>query len=204
MLAILPPLGRMIASMTGSSEIESGFLGSDGVLPSFLLPFHILSASAMMLTGPFLVNSNILKRFRKTHRLMGRLFVAGGVLGGISALLITILNPDRYSEITFLTNLLFGGWLTVTSVMALRMARDRDFVRHRRWAIRAFAAALTVAVHRVFVLPALLQVILNLEGGFSDLILTLFTIFVGELIIRWPKRTPKRGSRSRVGSAVSR
>ena len=186
---------------TGGGFLSS-FLSSDGVIPRVLLPVHIVLSGLMNLVGPFQFNTVIRRRWPRVHRMLGYVFFPAAIGGGITAILITVINPTRYTTLNYLSNWAFGGWLTATAVMALVMIRRRQIRSHQRWAIRAFGAALTVAIHRVWGLISLVIPPLDsdaIPGDVKDIMLSLATIAVAEALARRAgRRRGWRRSRARL------
>ncbi len=165
----------------------SSFLSSDGIVPRVLLPVHIMLSGLMNLVGPFQFNSVIRRRWPSVHRRLGYIFFPVAIGAGITAILITAINPTRYTTLNYLSNWVFGGWLTLTAVMALVMVRRRQIKRHQRWAVRAFGAAITVAIHRVWGLFSLAIPPLDSDAvpaDVKDIMLSLSTIAVAEVLAR--------------------
>jgi len=182
---------------TGGGVLPS-FFSSDGVVPRVLLPVHIVLSGLMNLVGPFQFNSVIRRRWPRVHRWLGYIFFPAAIGGGVTAIMITVINPTRFSTLNYLSNWAFGGWLTATAVMALVMIRRRQIRSHQRWAIRAFGAALTVAIHRLWADVALLVPPLEsdaIPGDVRDIMLSLATIAVAEALAR--RSGGRRGSRRR-------
>lgn len=183
----------------GQSEAGGGFLSSffssDGIVPRVLLPFHIALSGLMNLVGPFQFNSVIRRRWPSIHRRLGYTFFPAAIGAGVTAIMITVINPGRFTTLNYLSNWAFGGWLAATAVMALVMIKRRQIRRHQRWAIRTFGAALTVAVHRVWGVFALAIPPLDsdsIPGDVNDVMLSLATIGVAEALARRTVR--RRGS----------
>ncbi len=182
----------------------SSFFSGDGIVPRVLLPVHIVLAGLMNLVGAFQFNRVIRRRWPSIHRRLGYIFFPAAIGAGITAILITVINPTRYTTLNYLSNWAFGGWLTLTAVMALVMVRRRQIKRHQRWAIRAFGAALTVAIHRVWGLFSLAIPALDSDAippDVKDIMLSLSTIAVAEVLAR--RSGSRRGPRqTRLEPAV--
>jgi uncharacterized membrane protein YozB (DUF420 family) len=100
-----------------------------------LLATHITVGTIAMLTVWFQVWPWFRRHHPKTHRVMGRVYVACAVIGGSCGL--TILHfapPVGRIGVGFATLV----WIT-TSVTALVFARKRKFVLHRRFMLYSFA-----------------------------------------------------------------
>lgn len=170
--------------------VRGGFFGDDGVKPGGLLQVHVMFSVTMNFIGPLQFNKILRQRQRALHRRLGYIYVTCGVGSGLTALLITIINPDRFNTFNYVTNFVFGNWLVGSTLAALVMIRSRKIKRHQRWMIRSFGAALTVAVHRLyglllFAIPGMDQIeITAQDGAVQDFLLSAGTILVAEVIAR--------------------
>ena len=115
---------------TGGGYLPS-FFSSDGIIPRVLLPVHIVLSGLMNLVGPFQFNSVVRRRWPSVHRRLGYTFFPVAIGAGITAIMITIINPTRYTTLNYLSNWAFGGWLAATAVMALVMIRRRQIRSHQ-------------------------------------------------------------------------
>lgn len=198
----LPGEGASGEESAGGEGGSEGFFAPHGYKPSLTLPVHIATGSAMSLVGPFLVNRSLRNRFRRGHRVLGRVFIASGIVAGLLGTAMAIVGPltrfDRWMTGTM------GVWLAVSCGLSLYFIRKRQVSRHREWTIRAFAASLTIASHRLYVLvPAGWQFLPSRPGDGSDFYLSVITLATGELIVRqpWAKRSKPRAPKARVAPA---
>jgi len=169
--------------------LRGGFFGDDGVRPGGLLQVHVMFSVTMNFIGPLQFNKILRQKQRALHRRLGYIYVTCGVGSGLTALLITIINPERFNTFNYVTNFVFGNWLAGSTLAALVMIRSRKIKRHQRWMIRSFGAALTVAVHRLYAIllaiPGMDQIEITAQGGaVQDFLLSAGTILVAEVIAR--------------------
>ena len=144
---------------------------------------HIIGGSLMMLSAPVTLNTILLKRRKQLHRICGYLFLLGGIIAGISTIWITLAYPDRFISFNYATNLLLGSAMVIFPLIAVFKVRNKKFIEHRAWMIRAYAVAAGPAMHRVL----FFTYIGPLDGELSpywDIVLSVLTIFVGEMFIR--------------------
>ena len=171
-------------------EERQHLFDSGGISPSALLPIHIVMATTMNLIGPFQLNHVFRQRWMGLHRRLGYIYIFCGVGAGLSAILITLINPARYVPLNYVTNLVFGAWLAGSTVAAVMFVRRREIKRHQRWVIRSFGAALTVGVHRVYavvlhMLPFGGKIeIVALNGSLQDFLLSTIVVLVAEALAR--------------------
>lgn len=109
---------------------------------------HVVGAATALLIGPL----QFLKRLRHArpslHRLLGRLYVLGCTVGGVSGLALAAgAASGPLSRAGF--GLLAVAWLA-TTLTAWRAAVVRRFVAHRAWMIRSFALTFAAVTLRVY------------------------------------------------------
>ncbi|OXM52895.1 DUF2306 domain-containing protein [Amycolatopsis alba] len=120
--------------------------GNDFYYP--LLVAHVLFGTVAMVTACFQVWPAFRARYRRGHRITGRIYVFAGALpAGFVGLYIgwhTAAGPS-----VRVANLVGSVlWITVT-IIGLRMARQRRFADHRRWMSRSFALSMSIVLSRV-------------------------------------------------------
>jgi uncharacterized membrane protein len=112
-----------------------------------LLP-HGLAAACALLLGPFQFSERLRRRFTKLHRVMGRIYVAGCLVGAPIGIYIQNFetvhiynnNPVEFS-LTIATVFDAAIWMFCT-VMALAFILQRKVQLHRQWMTRSFACAI--------------------------------------------------------------
>lgn len=122
---------------------------------------HAFFGGLALALGPFQFHRGLLRRNRGRHRLLGKIYLVASAITGAAGLYLA-----GYSFGGMVTHLGFGalGLLTmITAVMGYRSARSRDFVRHREWVIRSFAAIFAAVTLRIE-LPLLIAAL----DGFPD------------------------------------
>jgi len=90
--------------------------------------FHLVTAIAPLALGPFQFWGWFRKRFIHLHRLLGRIYIVGSILGGLTALYLG-LTIDLEGSIAPLT-LLSTKWLFMT-VAARVTIKKKNIVAHR-------------------------------------------------------------------------
>ena len=112
---------------------------------------HVLGGATFGILGPIQFGRVLARRYGPLHRVMGRLFVAAGVMISLSSLSLLWHFPDTYSMPINIGRLLFGIALGMALALAVLAIRKRDFPRHRNWMIRAYAIGMgATAVTMVF------------------------------------------------------
>jgi uncharacterized membrane protein YozB (DUF420 family) len=137
-----------------------------------LLVAHILFGTVAMTTACFQIWPAFRTRYRRGHRLTGRVYVFAGALpAGLLGLYIGWHTTGGPS--VRVANLVGSAlWLTVT-IIGLRMARQRRFGEHRKWMSRSFALAMSIVLSRVINVAATIALtpqVATTFGG-SDLLM---------------------------------
>lgn len=107
-----------------------------------LVYFHVSGGTLMLFLGLANLYIGTTRRFFQYHKLVGRLYLIGGGLGAISAVVITSSTAHKAAGVTF-TNptisllALSAAWLLAAS-MAFRAVRNRRYDSHREWMIRSY------------------------------------------------------------------
>lgn len=135
----------------------SDMRGEEILANSFANPFltlHVLGAATALLVSPF----QFLARFRGRsglHRMVGRVYVAGCLLGGVAGLPLALgSTAGPVASAGFATLALL--WI-VTTWLGWRHAVGRRFLKHRRWMLRSWALTMAAVTLRLYLpLPPLL------------------------------------------------
>jgi uncharacterized membrane protein YozB (DUF420 family) len=113
-----------------------------------LLVAHVLFGTVAMTTACFQIWPAFRARYRRGHRLTGRIYVFAGALpAGLLGLYIGWHTTGGPS--VRVANLVGSAlWVTVT-IVGLRMAQQRRYGEHRKWMSRSFALAMSIVLSRV-------------------------------------------------------
>ncbi len=178
-------------------QIPSGTLAEDsahlGVAPISLF-VHVLAGLAFGITGPMQFVRALRNRFGALHRVSGRIFVLSGVVIGLSGLSILAQVVSQRTPMVDIARGLFGLALLVALAMALIAIRNRDFRRHRAWAIRSYAIGMGLGTVALVFIPLYIVTGQPPVGLTSDILFVVtwvMNMVVAEVIIR-------RSSRSRL------
>ncbi|GIH81285.1 hypothetical protein Plo01_77140 [Planobispora longispora] len=163
----LPPYLSLDPSLSRVPPVE----GFAAYYP--LLVAHILFGTVAMVACGLQVWPWFRRRHPVAHRIIGRVYVLGGVLpAGVLGLVIGAVSP--FGPVARVSNVILAAlWLAFT-VAGFRMARQRRFVDHRRWMIRSFALTMSIITNRIWGGIAAVILIPQLDTSFggSDVALT--------------------------------
>ena len=110
------------------------------------LMVHALGGATALILGALQFSTRLRHRRPDIHRLCGYCYVAGVLVAAPMAAYLSFTHGIRTMATE--TTVQSALWV-LTTVMALRAARERDFVVHRRWAIGSYAVTLIFVIGRV-------------------------------------------------------
>ena len=153
----------------------------------WLLPHGIAGACALLL-GPIQFSDRLRQRFRKLHRVIGRIYVAGVFLAAPLGLYIQYfqerMGGARSFTIAAATDAVL--WMATTGI-ALVFIRKGKVQEHQQWMTRSFAVALVFLEGRVIGGVTGWE---NLGDSASEAIVWFclaFSILAADLALQWQK-----------------
>ncbi|MBB5876188.1 DUF2306 domain-containing protein [Xanthomonas sp. 3498] len=109
---------------------------------------HATSAATALLCGPFQFVRRLRLRHPGWHRATGRVYVAGCMVGGISALFLAAgISTGPVAGAGF--GALGIAWMATTAI-ALRKVLTGRLAEHRQWMMRSFALTLSAVTLRLY------------------------------------------------------
>lgn len=148
---VMTLLSLVVALTAYRYPLNVGPLAPNVVANLFARPFldlHVAGAATALLIAPFQVLPGLRARRPGLHRVMGRIYVAGCLAGGIGGLVLAF-GSTAGPIATAGFGLLALAWLA-TTVQAWRMALARRVVEHRAWMIRSMALTLAAVTLRLY------------------------------------------------------
>lgn len=156
---------------------------------------HVLAGVAFGITGPVQFVRALRHRFGVLHRVSGRMFVLSGVILGLSGLsLLAQVTPQR-TPLVDIARGLFGLALLIALALAMAAIQNRDFLRHRAWAIRAYAIGMGFGAVALVFFPIYIITGQPPKGLASDILFIaswVLTIAFAEVVQRHSSRSPPR------------
>ena len=112
----------------------------------YLLP-HGLTAAFALLLGPMQFSDRLRARYTKLHRVSGRFYGAGALLGGpLGAIMQAVEGPDRWVVLSVVDAIM----LVMTTSIALIFILKGNVTQHRNWMTRSYAVTLVFLGGRFF------------------------------------------------------
>jgi uncharacterized membrane protein len=128
-----------------ADSYDGGFARHPG-----LTLLHMAPGLIFVILGPLQFVTKIRARYINLHRWYGRIYVASGVVVGVSALVLGAVvgfaGPTETAAVTF-----FSALFLIFLGLAVFRIRHREVAAHREWMIRAFALGLAVTTMRPMV-----------------------------------------------------
>ncbi len=192
LLTAIPILNSLFLAFqipSGNYAEESAHLA---VAPISLF-VHVVAGVAFGITGPMQFVRALRNRFGMLHRALGRIFVLSGAIIGLSGLSILMQVTSQRTPMVDIARGLFGVALLIALALAMAAIRNRDFLRHRAWVIRAYAIGMGLGTVALVFIPLYIVTGQPPIGPTSDILFVaswVLTIVIAEVVIR-------RSSRSR-------
>jgi len=115
----------------------------------WLLPHGVAGACALLL-GPMQFSERLRCRFRKLHRVLGRIYVAGVFIAAPLGVYIQYFEERLGESRSFTVAAIVDAVLLMgTTAVALGFILNGKVQQHRRWMTRSFAVALVFLESRV-------------------------------------------------------
>ncbi|WP_309643851.1 DUF2306 domain-containing protein [Phenylobacterium sp.] len=102
---------------------------------------HVMMAAVVTFGGTLQLVPQIRARAPAVHRFIGRAFLTTAILASVVGLYMTWGRPTAASVASAIAISLDAVLILVFAGLAWRTAVARDFVNHRRWAMRTFVVA---------------------------------------------------------------
>jgi hypothetical protein len=105
---------------------------------------HIVGVTVFGVLGAFQFAPGVRRRFRRWHRIAGRIVAPAGLIAAVSGLWLTLFLPATAADSTALVviRVVVVIAMVVSLVLGVAAAMRRDFTTHRAWMIRGYAIGL--------------------------------------------------------------
>ncbi|GIF39184.1 DUF2306 domain-containing protein [Actinoplanes xinjiangensis] len=102
---------------------------------------HIVGVTVFGVLGAFQFAPGVRRRFRRWHRIAGRIVAPAGLIAAVSGLWLTLFLPATAADSTALVviRVVVVVAMVVSLVLGVAAAMRRDFTTHRAWMIRGYA-----------------------------------------------------------------
>lgn len=178
------------AAMLPLYQIPTGTLPQESIrfaaVPITLFG-HALGGVLFGLLGPLQFAGVLKNRFGRLHRITGRIFVASGLLLGLSSLRLLAEFPEASTWVLVSARLTAGLGMSLALIWSLIAIRQGHVARHRAWMIRAYAVGMGSATISFIMLPIFLITGKAVQGYGADMLFVAswgINIAIAEWVIR--------------------
>ncbi|TMU56918.1 DUF2306 domain-containing protein [Flagellimonas algicola] len=148
-----------VALFYGGAAMDGDFMRWNRVLPhgyvegetmgNTAVAIHLLFAVIVMVGGPMQFIPKLRNYFPRLHRWNGRFYIGAAFLISLSGIYMVITKGTISGLVGDISVSLNGALILVFALMAIRTAMKRDFVVHRKWALRLFLTMAGVWFFRI-------------------------------------------------------
>jgi uncharacterized membrane protein len=131
------------------SEFNDSAYVENDVLGNLAYAGHVLLAIVMILGGSLQLLPSIRNRFRRFHRMNGRVVITLACLISLAGIYLIIFRGTVGNLLMHLLTSFAGLVILVSAYMSIKAARNKDFGKHKIWAIRLYLAANGVLFFRL-------------------------------------------------------
>jgi hypothetical protein len=165
---------------------------------------HFVAGAILLLLGPLQFIQAIRDHAPTVHRWIGRVYASAALIVGLGGLAFIALKGTVGGTPMDIGFGLYGALTVLAAVMTPYYARERQFVKHRAWAIRLFALAIGSWLFRMdyglwLSVTHRLGHTKSFDGPF-DIVMDYFfyvpNLIVAEIIIRTPNDRMQRAVRA--------
>lgn len=146
-------LGYGLTAMTSGWSTWSAFNNSaymeNDIIGNISYATHVLLAIAMILGGSLQILPSIRNRFTKFHRINGRIVVSLACIISLAGMYLIVFRGTVGNVLLHSLTAFSGLVILISSFMAIKMARNKNFAKHKVWAIRLYLAANGVLFFRL-------------------------------------------------------
>jgi uncharacterized membrane protein len=113
----------------------------------FFFVFHITSAIVPLTLGPLQFWNWFRNRYTNWHRILGKIYIIGSLLGGVSALVLGVLQTYQGSIVPVVILSILWLFMTISAWITIK---NKNIKAHRLFMIRSYTLALTFIWLRLF------------------------------------------------------
>ncbi|WP_332770411.1 DUF2306 domain-containing protein [Phenylobacterium sp.] len=128
------------AAWNQNKQLLKGYVPGD-TAGNLAFAAHVLMAAVVTFGGTLQLVPQIRARAPAVHRWIGRAFLSTAILASLVGLYMVWVRPTGDSGANAIAISLDAVLILTFAGLAWRTAMARDFVRHRRWAMRTFMVA---------------------------------------------------------------
>ena len=116
---------------------------------------HIVSATLFSVVGAFQFLPGLRRGKRSWHRMAGRVLIPAGFVLALSGLWMATVYPHPVGDgpALLVIRVVFGSYMLVCLVLAIRALVRRSYVAHGAWMTRAYALGIAAGTQALALIP---------------------------------------------------
>jgi hypothetical protein len=201
MIPIISGTFRLTQLSGGPELIPAALRFTDFPVPVIL---HIVSGVLFSVVGAFQFLPALRRGRRSWHRLAGRVLIPAGFVLALSGLWMATLSalPVGDGPALMVVRSVFGTYMLVALVLAVRALMRHRYVVHGAWMTRAYALGVAAGTQAFALIPGSIAFGSSREGARLVAMTAgwLINLAVAELVIRLRKRRALERSRGRASA----
>jgi uncharacterized membrane protein len=117
---------------------------------------HIVAGILFSVIGAFQFLPALRRGRRSWHKLAGRVLIPAGFVLALAGLWMATLYPHPVGDgpVLMVERVVFGGYMLVSLVLAVRALMRHDYVAHGTWMTRAYALGVAAGTQALALIPA--------------------------------------------------
>ncbi len=131
-----------------NTVLYNGLIEGD-IIGNIALIVHLFLAAVITFGGPLQFIPKVRSKFPTFHRWNGRIYILTAIVISLAGLYMVFMRGVIGGQIMAMGNTLNASLIITFALMAWRTAMLKDFIAHKRWALRTFLAASGVWFFRI-------------------------------------------------------
>jgi hypothetical protein len=155
LLALIPVVSgalRLTQLSGGPQIIPAAARFTDSPVPVVL---HIVSATLFSIAGAFQFVPALRRGRRSWHRMAGRVLLPAGFVLALSGLWMATVYPHPAGDgpALLVVRVVFGSYMLVSLILAVRALMGRRYLVHGAWMTRAYALGVAAGTQAIALIP---------------------------------------------------
>lgn len=134
-----------------NTNAPHGYLKKD-TIGNIFFGMHMVLAAIITIGGPLQLIKKLRNKFRKTHRLIGRIYIASAFIISFTGFFLVWVKGSVGGLVGSIFISINGALIFICAYFALKKAMKKQFAEHQKWAIRLFLTMSGVWFFRVLLM----------------------------------------------------
>lgn len=135
--------------MTQWNKVLPEIYDPNNALATIGIGIHFIAGAIILLLGSIQLITRIRQRYPVFHRWVGRLYVMASLFAAIGGLVFIFIKGTIGGSVMDVGFGLYGILMFIAAIGTIKYARQKQFEKHRAWALRLFALAIGSWLYRM-------------------------------------------------------